>query len=108
VLDGVNFDTGKASIRAESFPRLDGVVEYMSHKPSVRIQISGHTDNVGNPKTNKTLSEKRAQACRDYLIAKGIDGTRVAAVGFGDERPIASNATDDGRQQNRRIEATEQ
>lgn len=106
VLDGVNFDTGKATIRAESFPRLDGVVEYMSHKPSVKIQISGHTDNVGNPKTNKTLSEKRAQACRDYLISKGIDGARIAAVGYGDERPIASNDSDEGRQQNRRIEAT--
>jgi outer membrane protein OmpA-like peptidoglycan-associated protein len=107
VLDGVNFDTGKATIRPDSFPRLDGVVEYMTHKGSVRIEISGHTDNVGNPKTNKTLSQKRAGACRDYLISKGVDGARVQAVGYGDERPAAPNDSEDGRQKNRRIEATE-
>lgn len=107
VLDGVNFDSGKATIRPESYPRLDGVVEYMAHKKNARIEISGHTDNVGNAKANKTLSEKRAQACRRYLISKGIDESRVEAVGYGDERPIAPNTTDEGRQQNRRIEATE-
>jgi outer membrane protein OmpA-like peptidoglycan-associated protein len=107
VLDGVLFDSGKAKIRPESFPRLDSVVEFMTHKPSARIEISGHTDNVGNPKQNKALSHKRVQACRDYLISKGIDGSRIEAVGYGDERPIASNDTDGGREQNRRIEATE-
>ncbi|HEY6724986.1 MAG TPA: OmpA family protein [Polyangiaceae bacterium] len=107
VLSGVEFDTAKATIRPESLPRLDSVVEYMTHKKSARIEISGHTDNKGNAKTNKTLSEKRAQACRDYLISKGIDGSRIQAVGYGDERPIAPNTTEEGRQQNRRIEATE-
>lgn len=107
VLSGVEFDTAKATIRPESLPRLDSVVEYMTHKKSARIEISGHTDNKGNAKTNKTLSEKRAQACRDYLISKGIDGSRIQAVGYGDERPIAPNTTEEGRQQNRRIEASE-
>ncbi len=107
VLKGVNFDTGKATIRPESFPRLDSVVEYMTHKKSARIQISGHTDNVGNAKANKQLSERRAQACRNYLIEKGIDGSRIEAVGYGDERPIAPNDTREGRQKNRRIEAIE-
>jgi OmpA-OmpF porin, OOP family len=107
VLDGIHFDSGKTKIRAESFARLDSVVEYMTHKSSARIEISGHTDNVGNPKANKALSQQRAQACRDYLISKGIDGSRIAAVGYGDERPIASNASEEGRQKNRRIEATE-
>lgn len=107
VLDGVNFDTGKATLRPESFARLDGVVEYMLHKTSSRIEISGHTDNVGNPKANKALSEKRAQACRDYLISKGIDASRVRAVGYGDERPVAPNDSAEGRQKNRRIEANE-
>jgi OOP family OmpA-OmpF porin len=107
VLEGVTFDSGKATIRPESFPRLDSVVEYMTYKKSARIEISGHTDNVGNPKTNKALSEKRAQACRDYLISKGVDGGRIQAVGYGDERPIASNDTAEGQQQNRRIEAIE-
>lgn len=107
VLDGVEFDVGKATIRPESLPRLDNVVEYMTHKESSRIEISGHSDNVGNPKANKALSEKRAQACRDYLTSKGIEGTRIQAVGYGDERPIAANETEEGRQQNRRIEAKE-
>lgn len=107
ILKGVEFDTGKATIRPESFPHLDSVVEYMQYKKSSRIEISGHTDNVGNKKSNKKLSEARANACRDYLIKKGIDGSRIKAVGFGDERPIAPNTNDEGRQKNRRIEAKE-
>lgn len=107
VLDGVEFDTGKATIRSYSLPRLDRVVEYMKHKKSARIEISGHTDNVGNRRRNKALSKRRALACRKYLISKGIAGRRIRAVGHGDERPIASNATEDGRQKNRRITAKE-
>jgi outer membrane protein OmpA-like peptidoglycan-associated protein len=107
VLTGVTFDTGKATIRSESLPRLDIVVDFMTHKKSARIQISGHTDNVGNPKGNKVLSEKRAQACRAYIISKGIDGSRLEAIGRGDESPIAPNDNDEGRQKNRRIEAKE-
>jgi len=107
VLDGINFDTGKATIRPESFPRLDRVVEFMAHVKGARIRISGHTDNVGNPKDNKALSERRAQACRDYVVSKGIDASRIEAVGYGEEIPIAPNDTAEGRQQNRRMEATE-
>lgn len=107
VLSGVNFDNNKATIRPESFSRLDSVVEFMAHKKSARIEISGHTDNVGNLSKNKLLSEKRAQACRTYLMSKGIDGSRIKAVGYGDERPIVPNDTAEGRQKNRRIEATE-
>src|SRR5205823_277129 len=97
----------KATIRPESFPRLDVVVEFMQHKKSARVEISGHTDNVGNPKTNKALSAKRAQACRSYLMSKGIDGGRITAVGHGAERPLVPNDTEDNRQQNRRIEVVE-
>jgi OOP family OmpA-OmpF porin len=107
ILDGVNFDTGKATIRPESFARLDTVVDFMVHKKDARVEISGHTDNVGKAKANKTLSEQRAQACRNYIVSKGIDKKRLDAVGFGDERPIAPNDTDEGRQKNRRIEAKE-
>lgn len=107
VLKGVEFDTGKATIRPESLPRLDMVVEYMQHKKDARIEISGHTDNVGKKQANKLLSQKRADACRDYLIKQGIDGSRIKAIGHGDERPIDSNDTEQGRQANRRIEATE-
>lgn len=107
ILTGVNFDTAQATIRPESFSKLDIVVDFMTHKKSARVQISGHTDNVGKPKANKTLSEKRAQACRDYIVSKGVDRGRLEAVGYGDERPIAPNDTDAGREKNRRIEAKE-
>jgi outer membrane protein OmpA-like peptidoglycan-associated protein len=107
VLDGVEFDTNKATIRSESFPRLDKVVEFMAHKRSARIEISGHTDNEGNPKNNKALSKKRAQACKKYLVSKGIDESRIETVGHGQDKPVASNETPEGRQQNRRIEAKE-
>lgn len=107
VLDGITFETGSANIQEESFPRLARVVEYMTHRTSARIRISGHTDNVGNPQANQTLSEARAEAVRDYLVSQGIDGGRIEAVGFGDQQPVATNNTDAGRQQNRRIEAIE-
>jgi OOP family OmpA-OmpF porin len=107
VMAGVNFDTAKATIRPESFPHLDTVVEFMAPKKEARVEISGHTDNAGNAKANKSLSEKRAQACRNYIVSKGIDKKRLDAIGFGDERPIAPNDSDEGRQKNRRIEAKE-
>jgi outer membrane protein OmpA-like peptidoglycan-associated protein len=107
VLQGVQFDTGKATLTASSHARLDTIVEYMTHKKSAQIEISGHTDNVGNKKDNKKLSQQRADAVRDYLVSKGIDAGRIRTVGYGDERPIASNDTPEGRQQNRRIEAAE-
>jgi outer membrane protein OmpA-like peptidoglycan-associated protein len=107
VLKGVNFDTGTAVLRHESQIRLDLVVNFMSRHKSAAVEISGHTDTVGNAKTNKTLSLKRAQACREYLISKGIEGSRITAVGFGGERPTAPNDTEENRQKNRRIEVVE-
>lgn len=107
VLQGVQFDTGKATLTSDSHVRLDTIVEYMTHKKSARIEISGHTDNVGNKKDNKKLSQQRADAVRAYLVSKGIEASRIQPVGYGDERPIASNDTAEGRQQNRRIEAAE-
>jgi outer membrane protein OmpA-like peptidoglycan-associated protein len=108
VLTGVTFDTGKATLRSESETRLDIVVEFMKLKKSARVEISGHTDNVGNPKTNKTLSAKRAQACRAYLISKGIEGGRITAIGYGSERPVVPNDNSENREKNRRIEVVEQ
>jgi OmpA-OmpF porin, OOP family len=105
VLDDVQFATGKAKITPDSFARLDEMVEYMTHKKSSRIEISGHTDNAGKKAVNKKLSQQRADAVRDYLVSKGIEAERIKAVGYGDEKPIAPNDTSEGRQKNRRIEA---
>jgi outer membrane protein OmpA-like peptidoglycan-associated protein len=107
VVSGIEFDTGKATLREGSTGKLDIVVEYMTHRKSAQVEISGHTDNAGKPAANKTLSEKRAQSCRAYLISKGIDGSRITAVGYGQERPIAPNDTQENRQKNRRIEVVE-
>ncbi|HXI60378.1 MAG TPA: OmpA family protein [Polyangia bacterium] len=107
VLKGVTFDTARATIRPESYPLLDTVAEFMAHRKSARVEISGHTDNVGNARANKALSLRRAQACRNYIIAKGIDLGRLEAIGYGDERPMVPNDSDDNRQKNRRIEARE-
>src|SRR4029078_12511756 len=85
VQKGVSFDTGTANIRHESLSRLDLVVDFMERRKSATVHISGHTDNVGKAKANKALSLKRAQACRDYLISKGIDGSRMTTVGYGGE-----------------------
>src|SRR5690606_20673012 len=102
VLEGVLFGTGSATIEPDSYPRLDRVVEYLTHRPSTRIRVAGHTANVGNPRRNQQLSEARARAVRDYLVAHGIDASRIEAVGYGDQQPIASNDTEEGQRQNRR------
>jgi OmpA-OmpF porin, OOP family len=107
VLENVEFESGKARLIGQSEKRLDVVVEYMTYKKSVRIEIAGHTDNVGDKKANKLLSQKRADAVRAYLISKGIDGARIKAVGYGDTKPAEPNTTPEGRQRNRRIEAHE-
>jgi outer membrane protein OmpA-like peptidoglycan-associated protein len=107
VLKGVNFDTGTAVIRFDSEKRLDLVVDFMKRRKSAVVEISGHTDNVGNAKKNKALSLKRAQACREYLISKGIEGNRITAVGFGGDKPMVPNTSDENRQLNRRIEVVE-
>jgi outer membrane protein OmpA-like peptidoglycan-associated protein len=107
VLEDIRFDSDSATLRPESYPRLGRVVEYMEHMPDSRIRIAGHTDNVGNPRANLRLSERRAQAVRQYLVDHGIDGDRIEAVGYGQERPVAPNDTESGRAQNRRIEAEE-
>lgn len=107
ILEGVEFDTAKAILRPESYEFLDPVLEYLTYKPSAMIELSGHTDNQGNAKKNLKLSEDRANAVRDYLVSKGVDGNRIIAVGYGQEQPIASNDTEEGRQMNRRTEAKE-
>ena len=108
VLKGVHFDTGTAVIRRDSYSRLDLVVDFMERRKSAVVEISGHTDNVGKAKTNKALSLKRAQACRTYLVSKGIDGSRMTTVGYGGERPAVPNDTEENRETNRRIEVIEQ
>jgi outer membrane protein OmpA-like peptidoglycan-associated protein len=104
VLEDCNFDFGKATLQESSFTVLDELVAYLNRKDDERIEIGGHTDNVGKPASNLKLSLDRANAVRDYLIGKGINPERLTAKGYGMTEPIAENNTEEGRAQNRRTE----
>lgn len=104
VLDNCNFETGKATLQSESFTVLDELVAYLVRKDDQRIEIGGHTDNVGTPSNNLKLSLERAKVVMDYLISKGIPMERLTAKGYGMSEPIESNKTAEGRAQNRRTE----
>jgi outer membrane protein OmpA-like peptidoglycan-associated protein len=104
VLDDVEFDFGKSTLRPESYNTLDDLVDYLKRKPNERIEIGGHTDNVGSDAKNLVLSVERAKSIVAYLITKGIGNDRLVAKGYGAEEPIEENTTEEGRQKNRRTE----
>jgi outer membrane protein OmpA-like peptidoglycan-associated protein len=100
----VHFDTGKATIKPESQTIIDQIVALMKGNPGLRIAVEGHTDNVGTAAANKSLSDGRAKSVLNALVKQGVDAGRLAAAGFGQERPVADNRTDEGRARNRRVE----
>lgn len=104
VLRNIFFDYGKSTLRSESFGELDRLQKLLTEFNTVKIEISGHTDNKGSKAINKPLSENRAKAVVDYLVKNGIAQDRLTFAGYADEQPIAENKTEDGRQQNRRVE----
>jgi outer membrane protein OmpA-like peptidoglycan-associated protein len=104
VLDNIYFETGKAVLRPESDDALNQVLRFLENNPSLRLEISGHTDNTGSLRINQKLSRDRAAAVVDYLVEKGIAQERLESRGYADSQPVATNATADGRQQNRRVE----
>ena len=98
------FDTGKSTIRQESYAVLQNIVDIMKEYPTASFVIEGHTDSVGRESNNQKLSESRAASVRDYLTTIGMSASRLSSVGYGEARPIASNKTRAGRQENRRVE----
>lgn len=104
VLKNIFFDTKQYNLKPESTSELDNLFVLMRDNPTIRIQISGHTDNVGKPEDNLVLSDNRAQAVVRYLVGKGINQARLSAKGFGATQPVADNNTEEGRAQNRRTE----
>jgi OmpA-OmpF porin, OOP family len=104
ILQQVHFATGKATILADSFSLLQQVVDVVIRNNVKRVRVEGHTDNKGVKAANQTLSEQRASAVVDYLVAQGIDRTRLESAGFGDSKPVAPNLTARGRELNRRVE----
>ncbi len=103
-LRNVFFDTGKSTLRMESNGELDRIVKLLKDVPTLKIEISGHTDNTGSAAINETLSQQRAEAVVTYLKNKGIAPTRLTAKGYGASKPVNSNSSDEGRQKNRKNE----
>lgn len=104
--DNIYFDSGSASIRPESIPALERLNDFMRNNPGIKIEISGHTDNVGTAEYNMKLSKKRAEAVSEYLFGRGVKKNRISAEGYGYSNSAASNDSEVNRQKNRRVEIT--
>jgi len=104
-LEGITFDTGKSVIKTESKAILDQIGALLKNDAALRLEIQGHTDNVGAPTANLTLSQQRAEAVKKYLVdTHAVAAARLTTAGFGDTKPVADNSTDEGRAKNRRVE----
>lgn len=101
----VNFDFDSKDIKSQYAQKVEEFAKIMQDNPLLKAKIEGHTDSIGTDSYNQTLSLKRANAVRDALIEKGVEANRLEAVGYGESKPIANNATKDGRAENRRVEA---
>jgi outer membrane protein OmpA-like peptidoglycan-associated protein len=102
--DRLVFDTGKATLKPESQEQINNINEILKAFPAVTLKFGGYTDNVGNPQANLKLSQERAETVMAEIVKLGIDKARLAAEGYGDQHPVADNATEEGRQKNRRVD----
>jgi len=103
-LKNIYFDFDKFELLSQSFEELDKLYMLIARNPNFLVDISGHTDSLGNPEYNLTLSENRAKSVTEYLVHKGVDRERLKFFGYGSTVPVATNETDEGRQENRRVE----
>jgi outer membrane protein OmpA-like peptidoglycan-associated protein len=105
-LNNIFFDFDKTTLRPESMMELNTLVEFLKSNPSIKAQISGHTDSKGSDRYNVNLSEGRAASVRSYLLEHWVDHDRIISKGYGESVPVTTNETDEGRQLNRRVEFT--
>jgi OOP family OmpA-OmpF porin len=103
-LNNVHFSTGSADLKSSSSKELNELANYLNLKKSVKVEIGGHTDNVGADDSNQKLSQKRAEAVKEFLIKKGVSENRLKSKGYGETKPVASNDSDKGKAMNRRTE----
>lgn len=103
-LTGILFHTDSAELKSESVAVLNATADTLKANPGVAVEIAGHTDSTGEASYNQGLSERRAKSVREYLISKGVSGSRLSSAGYGESQPVATNSTSEGRQQNRRVE----
>jgi len=108
VLNDVNFDHDKAVLRPDSSAVLDEAAASLKEWGDIKVEVAGHTDSKSGDKYNQNLSQRRAEAVRTYLIGKGIAADHLTAKGYGESRPVADNATEEGRYKNRRVELVPQ
>jgi OOP family OmpA-OmpF porin len=104
VFDHLNFYSGTTRLTPDSNSTVTNLISIMKCYPTMQVQLEGHTDSTGDPTANKQLSVDRANAIRDQLVQAGVDTTRIATTGYGAEKPLASNDSDEGRARNRRTE----
>ncbi|WGZ92933.1 MAG: OmpA family protein [Candidatus Thiothrix putei] len=104
--DAITFDFGRADVKPQFYGVLNNLATTLNQFPETRLQIAGHTDNVGSDASNLQLSQQRANSVRTYLASTGVAAQRMQAVGYGESRPVADNGSDYGRAQNRRVEIT--
>jgi outer membrane protein OmpA-like peptidoglycan-associated protein len=104
----INFNSGESKILAESTSIVDQIIQLLRENPEINLSIEGHTDNQGDHASNLTLSENRARAVVNAIVAGGINQERLISKGFGEDKPIADNTTDEGRAKNRRVELIKQ
>lgn len=100
----IHFDTGKATIKPESRKIVGEIAALLKTNPGLKVSIEGHTDNTGTPEGNKALSEARAKAVVEAVVGQGVEAARMSAVGWGQDKPVEENATEEGRARNRRVE----
>ena len=104
VFDNLHFDFGTTALPKESTPELESIIQFLNENPRATCEIAGHADNIGTIAVNMAISQQRAESVVKYLIAKGLDGSRLKARGYGSSRPMEENATAASRAKNRRVE----